>query len=261
MKKIALGVIMILMMSLIGCSKGNDGEPESTSEVTGDLTQEQTTEEKLEPAKGLINDNKAPFSLTLLGHASTKIVTKSGVVIYIDPYYDKGDYSQEADLILVTHSHSDHNNVSLCTKKDTTQVIDNKAALVDAEYKTFEFEGVKIEAVPASNSNHNIKACVGYLISFDGITVYHAGDTSKLDSMTALKDKKIDIAMYPIDGDYNMDAVEATDVAGIVGAKYNIPMHESDMPSKPKKALQFNPEGKTCLEYGQTISLEEYVGK
>ena len=101
MKKIALGVIMILMMSLIGCSKGNDGEPESTSEVTGDLTQEQTTEEKLQPAKGLINDNKAPFSLTLLGHASTKIVTKSGVVIYIDPYYDKGDYSQEADLILV----------------------------------------------------------------------------------------------------------------------------------------------------------------
>ena len=47
-------------------------------------------------------------TLTLIGHASMKIKTAEGVVIYIDPYYD-GDYSEGADIILSTHEHFDHN--------------------------------------------------------------------------------------------------------------------------------------------------------
>ena len=38
-------------------------------------------------------------TLTLIGHASMKIKTAEGVVIYIDPYYD-GDYTEPADIVL-----------------------------------------------------------------------------------------------------------------------------------------------------------------
>jgi len=50
-------------------------------------------------------------ALTFLGRASVKIVTATGFVIYIDPYAGS-DYAAKADLVLVTHGHSDHNQVA-----------------------------------------------------------------------------------------------------------------------------------------------------
>ena len=59
--------------------------------------------------------------LTLIGHASMKIKTAEGVVIYIDPYYE-GDYSEPADIILSTHEHHDHNAIDLVTRKEDCTV-------------------------------------------------------------------------------------------------------------------------------------------
>lgn len=200
--------------------------------------------------------SKDAATLTLLGHSTTKIVTKDGTVIYIDPYYD-GDYKTPADIVLVTHAHSDHNRVDLITKKDSTIVITQNEALKKEEYQKFEEKGVIIEAVPANNQNHRI-GCVGYLISFDGITIYHAGDTSKIDTMANLAERDITYAMYPIDGLYNMGPEEATECANLVEATYNIPMHtSSDLVSFDEENVKgFNPDGKTIMRYGDTISLK-----
>ncbi len=46
-------------------------------------------------------------TLTFIGHASLKFKTSSGKTIYVDPFF-KGDYSDIADVLLVTHNHSDH---------------------------------------------------------------------------------------------------------------------------------------------------------
>lgn len=78
-----------------------------------------------------------------------------------------------------------------------------------------------------------------------------------LDSMAELKDKEIDYALYPIDGEFNMDATEATEVANLVGAKHNIPIHEFDKDGQPKKSEKFLPEGRLVLEYGETIELSK----
>jgi L-ascorbate metabolism protein UlaG (beta-lactamase superfamily) len=48
---------------------------------------------------------KLALSLRWLSHASFQIKA-AGKTIYVDPY--KGEYSEKADLILVTHSHFDH---------------------------------------------------------------------------------------------------------------------------------------------------------
>ena len=45
------------------------------------------------------------MKLEWLGHASWKL-TAGGMTIYIDPY--EGEYDEEADIILVSHSHTDH---------------------------------------------------------------------------------------------------------------------------------------------------------
>ena len=52
------------------------------------------------------------------GHGSYRITSDEGVVIYVDPYAGDG-YDLPADLIIVTHEHTDHNQVQLVNlKKD-----------------------------------------------------------------------------------------------------------------------------------------------
>ena len=48
------------------------------------------------------------------GHGSYRIVSNEGVVIYVDPYAGEG-YDMPADIVIVTHEHSDHNQVDLVT--------------------------------------------------------------------------------------------------------------------------------------------------
>lgn len=205
---------------------------------------------------GFISCGKAN-KMTLIGHASVKFVAKDGTVLYIDPAYDKYDYSDPADYILVTHGHEDHKPSRKLKLKEGGKKIDNFTALVKGEYKTFDLGPFHVEAVPAGgNDGHDVRYCVGYLVTIDGVTVYHAGDTSMIEQMKNLQSRHIDYAMYPIDGIFNMDAVEATEVANLVGAKKNIPIHKYNIEGQPKKEDKFTPEGRYLLEYGQTITLK-----
>lgn len=190
-------------------------------------------------------------TLTLIGHASMKIKTAEGVVIYIDPYYE-GDYSEKADIILVSHEHSDHNKVGLCQLSEGCLVLRAKQTInaKDLSYNTFEHLGVKIEPVAAANNNHSITNSTGFVLTFDGITVYHAGDTSKLKEMALLKERNIDYAFFPIDGKYNMNAAEAMECAALVGAKHITPMHYFD--ADPNA---FKPENLLPIAYGETVEL------
>lgn len=193
---------------------------------------------------------KSQAMLYFFGHASMKIKTADGIVIYIDPNY-QGDYSEEADIILVGHEHSDHNKVSLCKQKAGCKILRVSDTInKDGSYNSFELFGVKIEPVPASNKNHPITSTTGFLISFNGIVVYHAGDTSKLAQMADLKSREIDYAFFPIDGQYNMNAAEAMECAKMVGAKHNIPMHYFNADVKT-----FQPENLLVIKYGQTVEL------
>jgi len=57
---------------------------------------------------------KTPPTLTFFGRATVKLTASDGSVAFIDPYAP-GDYSTKASLVLVTHGHDDHNNISLVT--------------------------------------------------------------------------------------------------------------------------------------------------
>lgn len=197
-------------------------------------------------------------SLTFIGHASVKIKTTTGEVIYIDPYCEPGNYSEPADYILVTHNHYDHNKVSLCKQKEGCEVITADEALTDKEYQTFNFEHVTIKAVPSGqNPTHSGLRCVGYIVTVDGVSIYHAGDTSYPSDESLLVDgSDIDYAMYPIDGVYDMGPEEAARMADAVGAKHNIPIHGN---SKHfwEQTKSFNPQGKLRLFYWTKIYLRK----
>ncbi|MDD6038471.1 MAG: MBL fold metallo-hydrolase [bacterium] len=266
-----VAVIAMAMLCFTGCNSVAEPAQEHTMQEES-VAEEQKTEaeasekvaeensvaeESEDAAKEVTEDNVKPEGpqLTFIGHAAVKIVAEDGSVLYVDPNYAMGDYSDAADVVLVTHGHSDHRPIKSLPTKDNYEKITYQEALVDGEYKSFEVGPFVIQAVAAGgNENHDISECVGYLITVDGITVYHAGDTSKIDQMSELSDRKIDYAMYPIDGKYNMDAIEATEAANLVGATHNIPIHDYNSGDE-RKQENFTPEGRLELAYGETITM------
>ncbi|MGE5812221.1 MAG: MBL fold metallo-hydrolase, partial [Ignavibacteria bacterium] len=196
-------------------------------------------------------------SLNNIGHASMKIKTADGKIIYIDPYQTPGDYSDSADVILVTHSHQDHNNISLVTQKSTCTVITYAEANLSGQFQKFVIDNIKIYAVPAYNENHNRNQCVGYVLEFNGIRLYHAGDTDNIPEMADLADSNITYALLPIDGVFNMGAEEATQAANAIQADFSIPMHTETTPDdfNEGNVNLFTPSNKLVVRHGETIAL------
>ncbi|MBQ7541485.1 MAG: MBL fold metallo-hydrolase [Clostridia bacterium] len=209
-----------------------------------------------------MTENTPTAKLLYMGHASLRITTPEGKVIYIDPYAGDG-YGPQANMILLTHAHFDHTVVSKIAKRaPDCRVISWQKALVDGEYQTFKMPYVTVEAVQAgNNANHDIKECVGFVLTLsNGITVYVSGDTSKTAQMASLADKHIDYAFFCCDGVYNMDLDEAAECAQLVGAKHNIPYHviaaKDGVYFDRERAEAFAVDNRLILEPGQEIELK-----
>ena len=193
------------------------------------------------------------------GHGSLRIVTSEGKVIYIDPYAGEG-YDLAADLVLVSHGHPDHTAVNLIRKmNDDCKVISYKDALVSGEYKTFDLGYAIIEAVQAGNNpNHDIKECVGWIITLsDGVSVYATGDTSMTDQMAELATRDIHYAFFVCDGRYNMDMEEAIACAKLVQARNSIPYHMAPGALFDRdRAELFDAPNQLIIPAGEEIILE-----
>lgn len=162
-------------------------------------------------------------SLLYQGHGSLRIEA-DGMIIYVDPFSGEG-YDKQADLILITHEHPDHNKISLVPQTDKTIILRSKDMLIDGKYQTKKVGSITIEAVPAYNKNHKKEECVGYILTIDGKTIYLAGDTSTTDAMKGFADRHFDYAFLPMDGKYNMGPEEATECAKMIKAKHTVPYH------------------------------------
>jgi L-ascorbate metabolism protein UlaG (beta-lactamase superfamily) len=157
--------------------------------------------------------------------------------IYTDP--NSITVEDEADIILITHPHSDHytagdldkisgpNTIIIAPEGVTYSGTYGKRIILKPGEEYEAFGCVSIEAVYAYNINksHHLKSSnwVGYLITVNGQTIYHAGDTERIPEM---KDITCDIALLPLGQTYTFDTVEdAAEAAKDVKAKVAIPMH------------------------------------
>ena len=200
--------------------------------------------------------------LLYMGHASIRITTPEGKVIYIDPYAGQG-YEPAADLILVTHGHYDHYDLDKAANRNPDcRIITWQEALADGTHQTFDLGFASVEAVEAGNNQyHSLDECVGYIVTLtDGTSVYVTGDTSTTQQMPALADRAIDYAFFCCDGIYNMDLEEAAQCAEQVGARHNIPYHmisaDSGALFDKSRAEQFEAPDLMILEDGQEIELD-----
>ena len=161
------------------------------------------------------------------GHASFQIKAE-GRTIYLDPY--AGEYTGKADLILVTHSHHDHFDITKIKKiqKENTVIIApvDCVSEIDGKVKSLNpneeimVDSISVKAVYAYNYKrfrspgtpyHPKELGVGYLVTVENKIIYHAGDSDFIPEMLELG--FVDVALLPSGGTYTMDNEEAIEAA------------------------------------------------
>ncbi len=177
-------------------------------------------------------------------HASV-VLSLNGKIVYVDPVGDKSLYAglPPADLMLITHHHSDHykrdllndltNNNSLLV---TNSVVESRLPS-DLKPRTTSLSNgdskriidMEIEAVPAYNTTQDRKQYHpqgrdnGYIINFGDIRIYIAGDTEGIPQMRTLSD--IDIAFIPMNLPFTMDAPAAANAVNAFAPSIVYPYH------------------------------------
>lgn len=162
--------------------------------------------------------------------------------------------------VLITHAHDDHCDpatlVPLAAQAPTVRFIGPTPALdvlrshaVDAKRcsatrvgETIDLgDGCIVRAVPAAHYGFDLDAegepaYVGFVVTLDGRTLYHAGDTVLYPGLAeTLRPMRIDVALLPVNGrdaerealgiTGNLEPREAFELAKEIGASTVVPMH------------------------------------
>ena len=187
-------------------------------------------------------------NLRWLGHDAF-LLRGGGKVIYFDPF-KLGPGLPPADIICISHEHYDHcspADVLMIQQPSTLIVAEAKAAakltgkiltLAPGEHR--EVGEITIEAVAAYNINKKFRPkanrWLGFIITVDGVRIYHAGDTDYIPEMKGLR---ADIILLPVSGTYVMTAEEAAQAAVAIGPKIAIPMHYGEVVGTSDDAVRF----------------------
>ena len=216
-------------------------------------------------AAGTFETDRLPTSagdlkITFIGHASLYF-TFGGKVIHVDPVGDYADYAAlpKADLILVTHDHSDHFDlkaIALISKEKTKLVLTPLCAaklgrgIVLKNREETTVDGIRIEAVPAYNvaqmrspgmPYHPKGDGNGYILTFGDKRVYVAGDTENIPEMKSLG--RIDCAFLPMNLPYTMTPEMVADAARMVRPAILYPYHTTDMDTSKLQPLLKDEKG------------------
>lgn len=195
-----------------------------------------------------------------LGHSAFSIITEEGLNILIDPFISSNPActtpveSIRADVILLTHGHSDHFG-------DALEIANNCGATIIANHEIALFIqkqglnaiGMNIGGSVSINDLVNITMvdakhtssidftedvevageASGYIITLEnGKKIYHAGDTALFGDMKTVIGElyKPDIAILPIGDRFTMNPQDAAVAASWIGSRIVIPMHYNTFP-------------------------------
>jgi L-ascorbate metabolism protein UlaG (beta-lactamase superfamily) len=208
------------------------------------------------------------MTLQWLGHASFRIC-HGHKVIYIDPWKIK-DATQDATLVLVSHSHYDHYcpediskisgpNMKLIAAADVVKTQKQGEPITPGS--TIEVDGITVQAVAAYNPRKQFHPkgnnWLGFIIQINSKRIYYAGDTDLTEEMKSLSE--IDVALLPVGGTYTMNAKDAAEATRQINPKMAVPYHWGDIVGGKSDAEQFA-KAVQCnvkiLTPGQTIKME-----
>ena len=196
-------------------------------------------------------------------HASL-VLSWAGQTIYVDP----GDAASRftglprADLILLTHGHSDHYvAATVTTVKGSNAVIVAPSVVYNAmpvalrnlttvltNGASTNLLGLAIDAVPAYNltsTQHPKGQGNGYVLTFGDRRLYVSGDTEDTPELRALPD--IDVAFLAMNLPYTMTAAKAVSAVREFRPRVVYPYHYRDQSGAVTNAAAFKQQLGTDL--------------
>lgn len=187
-------------------------------------------------------------TVTWYGHAVTLIKTDQ-VSLLIDPFLtgnDKAPIGPDAmspDVIAITHGHADHVGDAVKIAKRTgalcianfeivsylqSQGVDHVHPLHIGGGYNFDWGRLKLtiahhgSALPDGSYGG---APAGILLSMEGKTFYHAGDTGLFFDMKLIGDAGIDLAFLPIGDNFTMGPDDAHRALELLRPRIVVPIH------------------------------------
>jgi L-ascorbate metabolism protein UlaG (beta-lactamase superfamily) len=218
--------------------------------------------------------------LTWLGHAC--VLLEGSKKILIDPFIEgRSVLDTNPDLVAVTHGHDDHLGETVALAKKTIAISEIAKYLKSRGLPvegmniggTITIDSVSFTMTPALHSSwieeagagHCGGTAAGFVISMDGMKVYHAGDTGLFSDMKLIGDLyHPDVALLPIGGRYTMGTSEAMMAAQFIGAKMVIPIHYNTWdkiaadPQSFKRSLEKTTDIRVAvLKPGESIEIDK----
>jgi L-ascorbate metabolism protein UlaG (beta-lactamase superfamily) len=193
----------------------------------------------------VIETPKGDLEMFFIGHG-TLMFEFNGKVIHIDPIMQWADYASlpNADLILVTHQHGDHLDLTAINhlmKENTTVVmtptsldqLEDFDAIVMENGDQRTFDEIEVRAIPAYNIAHvrsNGKPYHpkgegnGYILSFGTTHVLIGGDTENIPEYEDLN-LPIEVAFLPMNLPFTMTPEMVADAARTLRPQLLYPYH------------------------------------
>ena len=187
-------------------------------------------------------------------NAQSSIRIAGAKILYFDPF-QISESLHDADIILITHAHSDHfdpKSIERAAGRNTVFVA--PAGMAQEVQKAVrgarvvpmtpgdqqDIDGISIQAVPAYNRlkpfHPKRNGWNGYIVTMDGVRYYVAGDT---DALKELQSVSCDVALVPIGGTFTMTAKEAAKLINEIRPQAVIPTHYGSIVGKPEDADVF----------------------
>jgi len=159
-----------------------------------------------------------------LGHSCFLITSKDGIRIITDPYAVGGGINyapikETADIVVVSHEHGDHNNISAVRGKP--EVVKGSGVKIA---RGIQFRGVATyhDKFQGKQRGTNTAFC----FSLDDIKLCHLGDLGHLLTQEQVEEiGAVDMLFIPVGGFFTIDAADASQICDQLAPKVIIPMH------------------------------------
>lgn len=169
-----------------------------------------------------LKEVKLLVEITWHGHSCFEVKGQT-VTIVFDPFGGIGlpEPKAEADLVLCSHSHDDHNNVKPVLKKG--------GVVLEGFVGEKKIKGISVRGIAtlhdAANGSQRGKNSV-YTIQLDGLKLCHLGDLGHDLTTEQVKDVgKIDILFTPVAGGATIGPDVASSIISKLDPKIIFPMH------------------------------------
>ncbi|MDD1753081.1 MAG: MBL fold metallo-hydrolase [Methanotrichaceae archaeon] len=169
-----------------------------------------------------LEDNIRTMKISWLGHSCFILQSSAGIKVLTDPFDEEVGYplpNVEADIVLVSHDHHDHNNAKIVKGHP----------LVIKRPGTHEAFGMNIKGVKTYHDENEGKlrgTNTIFCFSLDNVRVCHLGDLGHVlgaDEIKAIG--PVDLLLIPVGAIYTLDAIAAQEVVMQIRPHVAVPMH------------------------------------